>query len=208
VNGVADSFPDLASSGGGAEPGVTAGLILAAGAGTRFGAEPKQLADLGGRPLLEWAVAAQCAVPALGRVVVVLGSHAVEIRARVDVGRAQPVVCDDWESGQAASLQRGLRELSDAARVVITLGDAPLVTSAVIARFAAEPPGTRALFDGTPGHPVVLGAEQITALTALRGDRGARGLLTDALTIEVGHLCCGLDVDTPEDLDAARAALR
>ena len=55
---------------------MVAGLILAAGGGTRFGAEPKQLAELRGRPLLEWAIRAQCDVPALERVVVVLGAHA------------------------------------------------------------------------------------------------------------------------------------
>ncbi len=52
-----------------------AGLVLAAGGGTRFGASPKQLADFHGRPLLEWAVRAQCDVAELSRVVVVLGSH-------------------------------------------------------------------------------------------------------------------------------------
>ena len=186
----------------------TEGLILAAGAGTRFGDQPKQLADLEGRPLLEWAVAAQCAVPALGRVVVVLGSHAEAIGAAVDFGRAETVVCPAWMSGQSASLRCGLDALDGATRVVVTLGDAPLVTPAVIALFAARPAGTRAVYHGRPGHPVVLGAEQLAALAAMRGDQGARGLLRDAPTLEVGHLCPGLDVDTPEDLAAVRAAAR
>ena len=47
--------------------------------------------------------------------------------------------------------------------MVVTLGDAPLVSSAVIRRFAGEPPGTRAVYDGRPGHPVVLGPEQTSA---------------------------------------------
>ena len=135
-------------------------MILAAGAGTRFGPTPKQLAALGGRPLLEWAVRAQCAVPALERVVVVLGSRAVDVRAAVAFGRAETVICDDWESGQAASLRRGLRELPDSDRVVITLGDAPLVTPEVIELFVEAEPRTRALYDGRPGHPVVLGPKR------------------------------------------------
>ncbi|MGO9959306.1 MAG: NTP transferase domain-containing protein [Solirubrobacteraceae bacterium] len=184
-----------------------AGLVLAAGAGTRFGAGSKLVADLGGRPLLEWAVRAQSAVAALQRVVVVLGSDAAEVRARVDFGRAETVVCEDWESGQAASLRRGLEELGAAARIVVTLGDAPLVSSAVIARFAGEPPGTRAVYGGRPGHPVVLGADHVAAAMSLRGDRGARGLLRGARQIEVGHLCSGLDVDTPEDLESIRRVL-
>ena len=45
-----------------------AGLVLAAGAGRRFGAAPKQLADLRGIPVLEHAILAMCAVPALERI--------------------------------------------------------------------------------------------------------------------------------------------
>jgi molybdenum cofactor cytidylyltransferase len=185
-----------------------AGLVLAGGGGTRFGARPKQLADFNGRPLLEWAVRAQCEVSELSRVLVVLGAHADAVMAGVDFGRAEIVVCADWESGQAASLRRGLSELTDAAKVIVTLGDAPLVTPAVIRMFAGEAPRTRALYDGRPGHPVVLGPDQISALTALGGDTGARHLLRDGPVIEVGHLCSGRDVDTPEDLEEVRDAAR
>ena len=200
-----------------------AGLILAAGAGTRFGDTPKQLAPLGGRPLLQWAVDAQCAVAAelLDPIVVVLGSRAPEIAAAVDFRRARPVVCADWDTGQAASLRCGLFALAGAGvgagapagaqTIVVTLGDAPLVSTEVIARFAGEPPGTRAVYDGRPGHPVVLGPRQTGALTANDGDRGARDVLRDARLIETGHLCSGRDVDTPDDLeemqDEARAVI-
>jgi molybdenum cofactor cytidylyltransferase len=184
------------------------GLILAAGAGTRFGVQPKLLAQLDGRPLLEHAVRAQCEVAELERIVVVLGAHAEEVLERVDFGRAEPSVCEDWSTGQAASLRCGLAELTGADKVVVTLGDAPLVTPAVIARFAAAPGGTRALYDGRPGHPVVLETEQITALAMLSGDRGARDLLRGRPTIECGELCSGRDVDTPDDLEAIRDEAR
>jgi CTP:molybdopterin cytidylyltransferase MocA len=181
---------------------MTSGLILAAGAGTRFGADfPKQLASFRGRPLLEWAVRAQCAVRGLDRVLVVLGSRADQVREGVAFGRADTIVCEDWESGQAASLRRGLGELAESDRVVVTLGDAPLVTPEVIELFVAAEPRTRAVYDGRPGHPVVLGAEEIAALTSLRGDRGARDLLHGGPVVEVGHLCSGRDVDTPDDLE-------
>jgi molybdenum cofactor cytidylyltransferase len=185
-----------------------AGLILAAGGGTRFGAESKLLADLGGRPLLQWAVDAQGAVPELTRIVVVLGAHAPEVGGRVRFGRAETVVCPDWATGQAASLRCGLAALEGAAKVVVTLGDAPLVTAAVIARFAAEPPRTRATYDGRPGHPVVLGRDEIRTLMSLTGDRGARDLLRGGPVIEVGHLCSGRDVDTPDDLEEIRDEAR
>ena len=186
----------------------TAGLVLAAGAGTRFGSSPKQLADLHQRPLLEWAVCAQCAVPELERVLVVLGADAGQVRAGVRFGRAETVVCEDWESGQAASLRRGVAALAGAVKVVVTLGDAPLVTPEVIRLFVAQAPRTRALYDGRPGHPVVLGQDEIAALTSLDGDHGARGLLRGGPVIEVGHLCSGRDVDTPEDLEEIRDEAR
>lgn len=184
------------------------GLVLAAGGGTRFGAESKLLADLGGRPLLQWAVDAQCAVRELRRIVVVLGAHADQIAERVRFGRARTVVCADWAKGQAASLRCGLAALDGADRIVVTLGDAPLVTAAVIARFAGQPPRTRASYAGRPGHPVVLGREETTTLMSLTGDRGARDLLRGGPVIEVGHLCSGRDVDTPDDLEEIRHEAR
>ncbi|HEY2703161.1 MAG TPA: nucleotidyltransferase family protein [Candidatus Dormibacteraeota bacterium] len=185
------------------------GLILAAGEGTRFGSEPKLLAELGGRPLLEHAVRAQCRVPALERVVVVLGAHADRLLAEVDFMRAEPVVCDTWAEGQSASLRRGLRELQEASKVIVTLGDEPLITSETVARFAAEPPGTQAVYDGRPGHPVVLGPDQLRALLGLTGDRGARDLLAGGPKIELGdRRGMGRDVDTTEDLERMRNEAR
>ena len=67
------------------------GLVLAAGAGTRFGG-PKQLAELDGRPLLEHALRAMTASP-VGRVVVVLGALVEEVTASVDLHGAEPCTC-------------------------------------------------------------------------------------------------------------------
>ena len=180
---------------------MIAGLVLAAGEGRRFEGGPKQLAELEGRPLLEHAVAAACAVPALERVVVVLGARAERVRAGVELGRAEVVVCEDWASGQAASLRCGLRAVAGAERVVITLGDQPWVGPEAIAWLAAEPSGTRAAYDGVPGHPVVLGGALVEAALGLRGDEGARGLLRGARLVECGDVADGRDVDTLGDLE-------
>jgi CTP:molybdopterin cytidylyltransferase MocA len=188
---------------------LIAGLILAAGEGTRFGPEPKLLAELEGRPLLEYAVRAQCSVPELERVVVVLGAHANRLLARVDFGRAEPVVCDAWREGQAASLRRGIEELRDAERVIVTLGDEPLIRGETVARFVSAAPGTQAFYDGRPGHPVVLGPDHLRALLSLTGDRGARELLVGGPRIELGGAGeSGRDVDTTEDLERMRNAAR
>jgi molybdenum cofactor cytidylyltransferase len=184
-------------------------LVLAAGAGVRFGPDQsKLLAPVDGRPVLEWAVRAQCEVELLERVAVVVGARSDEVLGGVDFGRAEPVVCSDWDRGQSASLRCGLQALAGATKVVVTLGDQPLITPAVVELLAAADGGTRAVYDGRPGHPVVLGPDEILALTSLSGDRGARDLLRGGPTIEVGHLCSGRDVDTPDDLEAIRGETR
>jgi CTP:molybdopterin cytidylyltransferase MocA len=190
---------------------VIAAVVLAAGSGSRFGGA-KQLAELDGIPLLEHALRAVEAVPAIERIVVVLGARADEIRAGVDFGRAEPVVCADWDEGQAASLRCGIEAVTGAAAAVLTLGDMPRITPQVIARFAdlAEEHGSlaraRAVYDGKPGHPVVLGSAYFEQIAALRGDVGAREVLKaiGAVAIECSHLCSAADVDTPAALEDLR----
>jgi CTP:molybdopterin cytidylyltransferase MocA len=96
----------------------------------------------------------------------------------------------------------------EVSRVIVTLGDAPLVTPEAIRQFLDAPPRARAVYGGRPGHPVVLGPEEISALAALDGDEGARGLLHGGPQVELGHLCSGRDIDTPEDLEEVRDEAR
>ena len=181
---------------------MIAGLVLAAGAGRRFGST-KQLADLEGRPLLEHAVAATTAVAALERVLVTLGHDAEAIRARVDLGRAEPLVVPAWDEGQAASLRAGVAALDDADAVVVVLGDQPHVRPAAIERVLAAEGAARATYGGVPGHPVRLPRELFPAVAALRGDEGARRLLADAQSVPCDDLGGGADVDTPDQLSRA-----
>lgn len=188
---------------------MIAGLVLAAGGARRFGA-PKQLAKLDGRPLLEHALAAMTSAP-LDHVVVVLGAHAEAIARRVDLHGAEPVVCEGWAAGQAASLRAGLAAVPDAEAVAVALGDQPLLSSRAVARvLAAREPGVeaiRASYEGRPGHPVVLERALFARLARLTGDAGARELLAEASVRDVD--CDGLgrpdDVDTPEELERLSA---
>jgi molybdenum cofactor cytidylyltransferase len=188
---------------------VIAGLVLAAGGARRFGS-PKQLAELGGVPLLQHAVDAMLAVPSLDRVLVVLGSYAEEIAAAVKFASAEPIVCDAWEEGMAASLRCGASELAGADWAVVTLGDMPGVTpeaiEAVIAACAPDVDAVRAEYGGQAGHPVALSRVLLDRVGGLRGDVGARDLLRDARvrSVEALHLARPDDVDTPQELEAIR----
>ena len=177
------------------------GLILAAGEGRRFGAT-KQLAELRGRPLLEYALAA---IAGISPRVVVLGHAADEIVAAVDLHGARPVVCEGWASGQAASLRCGLAALEGCDAVVVVLGDQPGITAAAIEAVVAAAGGedaVRATYEGTPGHPVLLRRPLLERAGELHGDSGFRDLLANATLreVEVGGLADPADIDTREEL--------
>jgi molybdenum cofactor cytidylyltransferase len=177
------------------------GLVLAAGEGSRFGAT-KQLAQVGGRPLLEHALAA---VAALSPRVVVLGHAAAEIRAGVDLQGAQPVVCPDWREGQSASLRAGIAALGDVDAVLVVLGDQPRIGPDAVRAIAGaegDEDAVRALYDGTPGHPILIRRPLLDRAGELRGDTGFRDLLEGARVrdVDLSRRADPADVDTPEDL--------
>jgi molybdenum cofactor cytidylyltransferase len=187
------------------------GVVLAAGAGRRFSSRAiKQLAPLWGRPLLEHALTAMEA-SCLERFVVVLGASAEEVIAKVEFHGAEPVICREWREGQAASLRAGVASCPDAAAVVVTLGDQPLISPGAIDRVVAsrraEAAAMRASYEGTPGHPVLLERRLLPEVASLRGDGGARELLArrPTATVPCDGLGEPLDVDTPERLEALRS---
>jgi molybdenum cofactor cytidylyltransferase len=191
-----------------AEPEI-GGIILAAGEGRRFGGA-KQLAPLNGRPLIEHALEAMLAVPALDPVVIVLGAHADRIREEADLRGADIVVCADWADGQSASLRAGVAALGEVEAAVITLADQPFITPQVIAGVLDQRGrhlAVRATYDGRPGHPVLLERRLLDHVGELDGDMGARKLLVGphVRPWECGRLCDPTDIDTPERLNEVQS---
>ncbi len=189
---------------------ATAGLLLAAGAGSRYGS-PKALAhDAAGTPWLAQAVRA-LELGGCAPVIVVLGAEGDAAAALLEPSAGVLVVrADDWATGLSASLRAGLRAVTtlepkpDA--VVVVPVDVPDLTADLVARLlaprGADPAddGTlrRAVFGGRPGHPVVLGRRHwAPLLDQITGDRGARDYLAarGAVEIECADLGTGLDVD-------------
>lgn len=199
-------------SDGEAPRGQVACLVLAAGAGRRFGpAGPKQLALLHGRPLLE-RVLAEAGASAVDRVVVVLGDQAGPIIDRLDLHGATPIVCDSWREGMSAALREGVAAVADCDAAVIMLGDQPLITAAAVDRVLAArrigTDATRASYGGRPGHPVVLERRLFAAIAGLAGDAGARSLLGSrrVSAVPCDDVAVPLDVDSPADLRLAEQA--
>ncbi len=203
-----------------ADEPLVVGVLLAAGAARRFGA-PKQLAELEGEPLVLHALEHLLDVPALAEVVVVVGAHGAEVAAAVEATKwpgVRVVDCPDWEEGMAASLRTGVAaaDAAGAEAVLVHLADLPRVTPQVIAMVldhACDDVGrpvhpARATYAGADGHPAVLPRALFPAVAALRGDAGARDLLSGPATrrAEAGHLADPVDVDTPDHLESLREA--
>ncbi|HZB74594.1 MAG TPA: nucleotidyltransferase family protein [Solirubrobacteraceae bacterium] len=179
---------------------MTTALVLAAGEGKRFGGA-KQLALVRGRPLLAHAVGTARAA-GVDRVVVVLGARADAVRAAVDLTGVDVAVCDAWAQGMSASLRCGLRAAAGSDEVVVLLGDQPGVGADAVARVRAAPgEAARAVYDGAPGHPVVLRAGMLARAGELAGDAGFRDLLGAATRVECGDLGDPRDIDTRDDLE-------
>lgn len=177
------------------------GIVLAAGAGTRYGG-PKALArTASGEPWVARAVAA-LRDGGCDPLLVALGAGAPEARALVPRG-ATPIVVADWAEGIAATVRASLAAAAgtDAVAAVLVPVDTPDMPAAVVRRLAADAYDAvlrRAVYDGAPGHPVVVGRRHWEDLAAaLEGDRGAAAYLAahDAERIACADLWDGADVD-------------
>jgi molybdenum cofactor cytidylyltransferase len=182
---------------------VITGIVLAAGTSSRLG-RPKQLLELGGRPLLQHVIDASSQT-GLDEIVIVLGHEADRVAAALELpATARTVVNPDYAEGQATSLGTGLAATdpgSDAC--VVVLGDQPSLSSGSIRKVVqafidGDSPIVRAMWEGTPGHPVVFARSVWPELARLTGDSGARDLLTrrsDVREVEMGSPAVA-DVDT------------
>ena len=193
----------------------TAALILAAGESRRFG-EPKQLADWGGRPLLEYVAGRTAEWPQVDEVYAVLGAEAEQIMERVDLPGVTVVENLDWREGIASSLRAGLDALlgdREAGAALVVLADQPMVPAAAVERlFEARRRSGRPVilprYRFLRGHPVLLDRWLWPRLVAgLEGDQGARNLFL-AHPEWVEEVTIGedapRDIDTREDLKRLR----
>jgi CTP:molybdopterin cytidylyltransferase MocA len=180
-----------------------AGVLLAAGEGSRFG-QPKALVELDGQTLAERGVKTLVAGGA-DPVFVVTGA------APVQLDGIHTVFNQQWRTGMGSSLRAALQALpADVAAVVVALADQPLVGAEAVARLiAAYRAGAAvavAAYDGRPRNPVLLAREHWPEVIATAtGDQGARAFLRArpdlVALIECGDTGRPDDIDTTADLD-------
>jgi molybdenum cofactor cytidylyltransferase len=187
-----------------------AAIVLAAGASRRLG-QPKQLLQYHGESLLARPVrlAHQAgATPVLA----VLGANFEIICASVQLPDAILVHNGRWKQGIASSIHAGLRALDAAAPTasgaLILACDQPRLTSAhlrsLLDAFAAQsaPSIVASAYAGALGVPAAFPRSLFPGLRALRGDKGARALISHSpcpivsVEFEGGEV----DIDLPADL--------
>lgn len=187
---------------------TVAGLVLAAGSGSRLGT-PKALVEFGGERLVDRAVGVLRG-GGCEPVVVVAGAAALVVPG------VTVVVNPDWAGGMGSSLRTGLAAVDgvDARAVVVSLVDQPGIPSAVVARLIAAHLGGAsvacATYAGKRRNPVLLARATWPEVARLaEGDAGARPFLAAHPELVTAVPCDDLgdpaDIDTPADLDAARA---
>ena len=183
-----------------------AGLVLAAGAGSRMkaAADDKLLLDYDGVPLVRYAVNAAAEGGCQG----VWAVYSRPEVAKALEGHATLLHNPDARSGQASSLRVGLENLpATAAGAAILLGDQPLVGARTVEQLLRAwrredaRPAVAASYGGDWRPPVVIDRSLWPRLVHLEGDAGARQVLGADPSLLDTVPAAGLpdDIDTPDD---------
>jgi molybdenum cofactor cytidylyltransferase len=182
-------------------------VILAAGMSTRMGV-PKQLLALENRPLVR-IVTENVLASSVAEVLVVTGYMKHEISAALNDLPVKIVFNPRYEQGQGTSLALGAAAADkNASALAVFMADQPLISASLINTVLDEFKKRRCLalrpvYNGAPGHPVIISGDLSKDLQMLQRDEGARHILK-RLGSKVDYLqiqdeAAVFDIDTPED---------
>lgn len=185
-------------------------IILAAGSSSRLG-YPKQLVSFRGKSLLQHSIDVARSLE-YDTNVLVLGFNAIEIRDKINSRDFNVVTNEKWEEGMGTSISRGISEglslENDLDHILILLSDQPFLSKDKIrelihVHLESEMPATFSEYAGNIGVPAILSRELFPELQMLKGDQGAKKLMTDknfefkTVNFENGIF----DVDSPADVE-------
>jgi molybdenum cofactor cytidylyltransferase len=178
-----------------------AGLLLAAGAGKRFGGG-KLLADFNGSPLILSAAHALAAVTKSRSFAV----SSPEVSAVLD-GRLFTVIPNSSpELGIAHSIRLGVEAISktDANSILLCLADMPYITPEHLVELIHRAKNEHSIVASGLGDvrspPAIFQRSIWPDLLVLEGDKGAHKMLKTA-HILLTHARILSDIDTPEDIN-------
>ena len=185
----------------------TAALILAAGAGTRFGST-KQLVTIDHKPMLQWVIDSVNEI-CPNAIYSVIGSDAASLRNQI-VG-THFIHNKQWSAGLGGSIALGVNRLkSDFERIFILLADQPLVRAKHLQQLMAVYDDQHIVcsrYGDSLGVPAIFGRKHFAALTGLTGDTGAKAMLTQLQPPPPSICLEGIleDIDTVDDLARLQA---
>src|SRR4030095_9390831 len=183
-------------------------ILLAAGDSSRLG-HPKQLLFYDNRTFLQHSLQVASASNA-HPIVVVLGAYGDTIKREIESVDAHIVVNAEWQEGMASSIRYGVNALAQvnpsAEGVVLMLCDQPYITTALLNSLiathqASGKPIVACGYENTFGPPVFFHRNLFAELLQLRGDVGAKGVISQhANEVEVVLFPEGnIDIDTEAD---------
>jgi CTP:molybdopterin cytidylyltransferase MocA/SAM-dependent methyltransferase len=193
------------------DAGEVCAVVLAAGAGSRFGGA-KLGATIGGRPILQHVLDTLDPI-GLAEIVVVLGADAAALEPAIDWGAARRVVNPDPGRGLSSSLRVGVDAVPpDAAGVLVVLGDQPRLSATVVRTLLeagvddTRPIAAPRYADDGGRNPVLLGRAARPLVAEVAGDRGLGPWLGAhpelVREVPIAGVPANPDVDTRADLVA------
>lgn len=184
-----------------------AAVLLAAGASSRFGKDDKLMADLRGKPVVAHVLEAVASMAFAELIAVARPIEQAPVIHRKLERRGYTILINDRpENGISGSIVRAVEHvmpLRQCRGILICLGDMPDVPQTHYNRICLAAEDIRSVVASTdgfsPSPPAFIGRKHFPELLALRGDQGARALLSHGVQIETMGACLR-DIDTPEDL--------
>lgn len=183
-----------------------AAVVLAAGAGLRFGGS-KALMRLGERTALE-VIVEVCRRAGAAQVVVATGHHRDAVSPLVAVCGALEAINQHPERGMMSSVRAGVAAARIGLDLLVWPVDHPFVSVETVLALSGTPAGAAVVptCGGRGGHPVLLPSawrETVLALDDRGGlDRVFRERRHEVVRLEVADPGVLRDVDTPADLEA------
>jgi molybdenum cofactor cytidylyltransferase len=182
-----------------------AGIILAAGGASRFGA-PKQLLVYEGQPLVR-RVAQVALASGVDPLIVVSGAYTPQISQALGGLPVDIIHNPGWQEGQSTSVRLGVQRLpSEAGSVIFFLADQPFVTQSLVQALVEAHAGSLApivapMVDGRRSNPVLFDRCTWADFASLTGDAGGRALFAryPATWVPWHDPRLLMDIDTPED---------
>lgn len=183
-------------------------VILSAGESSRMG-RPKALLPIDGQTFIEKIVATLKRTP-VGKVIVVLGHNADEMRRRIEHLPVEILLNPDYRLGQLSSLQVAVRRLQsdpDCDGMLVHLVDHPYIDPSLVDEMMRRFYQSKHLIvvprcRGKRGHPVIFSRALFAELLAAPLSEGAKAVVNahrdETLEIETDQAGITIDIDTPE----------